>query len=104
MNASGKMSVERFEQEFEKEFGVRIEIKIKGKLADDKARIASLRPADFEGSKASEFEVAGRMLVGNVKKKINELFGVDAELYLGRRIAPDDATLAALRRGDVSFD
>jgi hypothetical protein len=104
MKASGKMSVERFEQEFEKEFGVRIEIKQGNRLADDKARLASLRPKDYKGPKTSDFEVSGRMHVGNVKAKLEELFGVTADLYSGRRIAPDDVTLAALRRGDVGFE
>mgnify|MGYP006272141449 CR=1 FL=1 len=104
MKASGKMSVERFEKEFEKEFGVRIEIKKGGRLADNKARLASLRPADYKGPKSSNFEVSGRMHVANLKSKIDELFGVQADLYVGRRIAPDDVSLAAVRRGEVNFD
>ena len=101
IQASGRMSVGRFEEKFEAEFGVRIEIKIGRRLADDNATLASLRPKDFTGDKTAEFKVAGNMLVGNVKKNITEVFGVTANLYHGGRIAPDDITLSALRDGRV---
>jgi len=101
LKASGKMSVGRFEKEFEQEFGVRIEVKIGKRLADNSATLASLRPKDFKGAKSAEFKVSGNMHVRNVKKNITNTFGVTADLYHGRKIAPDNITLSALREGEV---
>ena len=104
ITASGKMSVGRFEKEFEQEFGVRIEVKVGKRLADNSATLASLRPKDFKGAKSADFKVAGNMLVGNVKKNIHNTFGVTVDLYYGRRIASDEITLSALRDGNVKKD
>jgi hypothetical protein len=101
ITASGKMSVGRFEKEFESVFNVRIEIKIGKGLADNSASLASLRPKDFKGAKSANFKVAGNMLVSNVKKNILKTYGITADLYHGRRIAPDDITLSDLRLGNV---
>ena len=81
ITASGKMSVGRFEKEFEKVYHVRIEIKVGKSLADNNATIASLR--------------------SKVKKNILKTFGITADLYHGGRIAPDDITLSDLRNGNV---
>jgi hypothetical protein len=101
ITASGKMSVGRFEKEFESVFNVRIEIKVGNYLADNSASLASLRPKDFKGAKSANFKVAGNMLVGNVKKNILKTYGLTADLYHGGRIAPDDITLSDLRLGNV---
>jgi hypothetical protein len=101
ITASGKMSVGRFEKEFEKVYNVRIEIKVGKSLADNNATIASLRSKDFKGAKSADFKVAGNMLVGNVKKNILKTFGITADLYHGGRIAPDDISLSDLRNGNV---
>jgi hypothetical protein len=104
ITASGKMSVGRFEKEFENAFSVRIEIKVGKRLADNSASLASLRPKDFKGDKSANFKVAGNMLVGNVKKNILKTYGLTADLYHGGRIAPDDITLSDLRKGNVKKD
>ena len=101
IKASGKMSVGRFEKEFEDVFGVRIEVKVKKRLADNNATLASLRPKDYSGAKSADFKVFGNMLVRNVKKNITKTFGVKVDLYHGGRIAPDNITLSDLRLGKV---
>ena len=95
---SGRMSVGRFEKEFEKLFGVRCEVKKGGRYAADDASLASLRPKDFKGQKTVVFGVRGNMKVKSVKKKFNECFGLNLQLFIGSRIAPDDDTLASLRK------
>jgi hypothetical protein len=98
IKVSGRMSVGRFEKEFEKLFGVRCEVKKGGRYAADDASLASLRPKDFKGQKTVVFGVRGNMKVMSVKKKFNECFGLNLQLFIGSRIAPDDSTLASLRK------
>ena len=98
LTVSGRMSVGRFEKEFEKLFGVRCEVKKGGRYAPDDSSLASLRPKDFKGPKTVDFSVRGNMKVNSVKKKFNECFGLNLQLFIGSRIAPDDATLASLKK------
>ncbi|ODS30443.1 MAG: hypothetical protein SCARUB_04451, partial [Candidatus Scalindua rubra] len=101
IKASGRMSVGRFEKEFEDEFGVKCQIKDGRKLADDNATLASLRPDDFKGSKTVDFTIRGNMLIKNIKEKFNETFGSNIQFYNKNRVAPDEITLGALREGRV---
>jgi hypothetical protein len=100
INVSGRMSVERFNDEFQKAFGVRCNVKIsKWVNADDKATLASIRPKDFKGPSKVDLSIVGNMTVGTLKKRFEENFGVMIELYIGRKIAPDDVTIGAIREG-----
>ena len=94
INVSGRMSVERFNGEFQKAFGVRCNVKIsKWVNADGKATLASIRPKDFKGPSKVDLSIVGNMTVGTLKKRFEENFGVMIELYIGRKIAPDDVTI-----------
>ena len=100
INVSGRMSVERFNGEFQKAFGVRCNVKIsKWVNADGKATLASIRPKDFKGPSKVDLSIVGNMTVGTLKKRFEENFGVMIELYIGRKIAPDDVTIGAIREG-----
>ena len=100
INVSGRMSVERFNDEFQKAFGVRCNVKIsKWVNADGKATLASIRPKDFKGPSKVDLSIVGNMTVGTLKKRFEENFGVMIELYIGRKIAPDDVTIGAIREG-----
>jgi hypothetical protein len=100
INVSGRMSVERFNDEFQKTFGVRCNVKIsKWVNADGKATLASIRPKDFKGPSKVDLSIVGNMTVGTLKKRFEENFGVMIELYIGRKIAPDDVTIGAIREG-----
>ena len=100
INVSGRMSVERFNGEFQKAFGVRCNVKIsKWVNADGKATLASIRPNDFKGPSKVDLSIVGNMTVGTLKKRFEENFGVMIELYIGRKIAPDDVTIGAIREG-----
>jgi hypothetical protein len=100
INVSGRMSVERFNGEFQKTFGVRCNVKIsKWVNADGKATLASIRPKDFKGPSKVDLSIVGNMTVGTLKKRFEENFGVMIELYIGRKIAPDDVTIGAIREG-----
>jgi hypothetical protein len=100
INVSGRMSVERFNGEFQKAFGVRCNVKIsKWVNADGKATLASIRPKDFKGPPKVDLSIVGNMTVGTLKKRFEENFGVMIELYIGRKIAPDNVTIGAIREG-----
>jgi hypothetical protein len=86
---SGRMSVGRFEKEFEKLFGVRCEVKKGGRYAADDASLASLRPKDFKGQKTVVFGVRGNMKVKSVEKKFNECFGLNLQLLIRSNPAAD---------------
>ena len=96
LKVSGRMSVGRFEKEFEDEFGVKCQIKTGRRLADDSATIASLRPDDFVGTKTVDFSIRGNMRIKNVKDKFVETFGSNIQFYHKNRVAPDDITIGAL--------
>jgi len=101
LKVSGRMSVGRFEKEFEEEFGVKCQIKQGRKLADDKATLASLRSEDFSGPKTVDFSIRGNMLIKNVKEKFTENFGANIQFYYKNRVAPEDITLGSLQRGEI---
>ncbi|MBT3353010.1 MAG: hypothetical protein HN400_17160 [Nitrospinaceae bacterium] len=93
---SGKTTVENFEREFFKTFEMLCDVLKDGKPAVDSARLSSLRSKDFSGDKEGVFEAAGNMQVGNAKKRFEEAFGLQLEIYRTEP-APSDVTLASLR-------
>ena len=97
-NASGRMSVERFERMFIDEFDVYCDILDKnGQIADQSATLASLRPDDFEAPGKVDFSLRANMQVANVQKKFKENFGIDLQIY--KLAKPNDKdTLASLRK------
>ena len=97
-NASGRMSVERFERMFIDEFDVYCDILDKnGQIADQSATLASLRPDDFEAPGKVDFSLRANMQVANVQKKFKENFGIDLQIY--KLDKPNDKdTLASLRK------
>tara|TARA_Y100000591_G_scaffold288540_1_gene272836 strand:+ start:445 stop:2175 length:1731 start_codon:yes stop_codon:yes gene_type:complete len=104
VNASGRMSVGRFEEEFEKAFGVRCNVKLsKWRNADNKATLASIRPKDFNAPKKVNLPIVGNMTVRTLKERFEANFGVMIELYVGRKIAPDNVTIGAIREGRVDL-
>ena len=104
VNVSGRMSVGRFEEEFEKTFGVRCNVKLsKWRNANNKATLASIRPKDFDAPKKVNLPIVGNMTVRTLKERFEANFGVMIELYVGRKIAPDNVTIGAIREGRVDL-
>lgn len=104
VNVSGRMSVGRFEDEFEKTFGVRCNVKLsKWRNANNKATLASIRPKDFDAPKKVNLPIVGNMTVRTLKERFEASFGVMIELYVGRKIAPDNVTISAIREGRVDI-
>ena len=104
INVSGRMSVGRFEDEFQKTFGVRCNVKLsKWRNADNKATLASIRPKDFDAPKKVNLPIVGNMTVRTLKERFEANFGVMIELYVGRRMAPDNVTISAIREGRVDL-
>ena len=76
INVSGRMSVGRFEEEFEKTFGVRCNVKLsKWRNADNKATLASIRPKDFDAPKKVNLPIVGNMTVRTLKARFEANFG-----------------------------
>ena len=97
--ASGRMSVEKFEQMFRVEFDVYCDIlDEKGKIAKQSASLASLRPKDFKAPGKVDFSLRANMQVANLQKKFKENFGLDIQIY--KLSKPDEKdTLASFRKG-----
>jgi hypothetical protein len=100
-STSGRMTVKRMKDEFQQAFGVPCDIMVDGKSVDDNQTLASLRPEGYEGQKKTDFKVQGNMLVRNVKRRFEEVFGFQLVVFHLTE-APDDSTLASLRRKDES--
>jgi len=102
--ASGRMSVEKFEQLFRAEFDVYCDIlDEKGKIAKQNATLASLRPKDFKAPGKVDFSLRANMQVANVQKKFRENFGLELQIY--KLSKPDEKdTLASLRKGVLLGD
>ena len=84
VNVSGRMSVGRFEDEFEKTFGVRCNVKLsKWRNADNKATLASIRPKDFNAPKKVNLPIVGNMTVRTLKERF-EAICVMIELCRGK--------------------
>ena len=102
--ASGRMSVEKFEKLFRTEFDVYCDIiNEKGKIAKQKASLANLRPKDFKAPGKVDFSLRANMLAVNVQKKFKENFGLELQIYKLNK--PDEKdTLASLRKGVLLGD
>jgi|SaaInlStandDraft_2_1057019.scaffolds.fasta_scaffold66343_1 hypothetical protein len=102
--ASGRMSVEKFEQLFRGEFDVYCDIlDEKGRIAKQSASLASLRPKDFKAPGKVDFSLSANMQVANVQKKFRENFGLELQIYKLNK--PDEKdTLASLRKGVLLGD
>jgi hypothetical protein len=97
--ASGRMSVEKFEKLFRAEFDVYCDIiNEKGKIAKQKASLANLRPKDFKAPGKVDFSLSANMLAVNVQKKFRENFGLELQIYKLTKPADKD-TLSSLRKG-----
>ena len=75
--ATGRMTVGKFEKLFHDEFGVYCDIiDEKGNFAEESETLANLRPENFDGPKKVDFSLRANMQVANVIKKVRENFGV----------------------------
>ena len=92
--ATGRMTVGKFEKLFHDEFGVYCDIiDEKGNFAAESETLANLRPEDFDGPKKVDFSLRANMQVANVIRKVKENFGVKIIIYsLGE---PDPQTTLA---------
>ena len=80
--ATGRMTVGKFEKLFHDEFGVYCDIiDEKGNFAEESETLANLRPENFDGPKKVDFSLRANMQVANVIKKVRENFGVKIIIY-----------------------
>ena len=82
---TGSTKVKTLQKDFKKEFGLTLRIYNGVRYADDDATLASIRKGDAKGG---DFSPRTNMQVGNVEKKMKELFGIKAQVA-----SPDDSEL-----------
>ena len=94
----GRMKVKSLKDNFKKCFGASLRVykseSCKGAFADDNATLASIRA---EGKKGGELVVGGNLRVGNLEKKIAEMYGIGVQVADkdDKKLADNDITLVA---------
>lgn len=90
---SGRMSVERLQEQFKTNFGGSLRVYNGVKFADPKATLASIRTGDVKGG---EFSANGNMLIGNFEKLVKENFGVKIQVANkdNSKLVNDSSTLS----------
>lgn len=98
LRVTGNMKVKNFKEQFNKAFGLHVRVYEGTAHADGEKTLASIRAKDSDASGGS-LDVYMNTRVGNLEKKIKELYGVRIQIALGddSRLAEDGDTLAAAR-------
>ncbi len=97
LNINGRMSVKKLKQQFKEAFGASLRVYNGKELADDDARLASIRTGDAKGG---ELSVRGNMKVGGFEKKMLEIYGISVQVAdaADTQLVPDDVTIASVAR------
>ena len=97
LNINGRMSVKKLKQQFKEAFGASLRVYNGKELADDDARLASIRTGDAKGG---ELSVRGNMKVGGFEKKMLEIYGISVQVAdaADTQLVPDDVTIASVVR------
>jgi len=85
LKITGSHKVKTLKKDFKSEFGLTLRIYNGSKFADGDATLASIRKGDAKGG---EFSPRTNTQVGNLEKKIKELFGIKVQVA-----SPDDSKL-----------
>lgn len=95
ISAHGRTKVETLKKEFKAAYGVGIRIYNGQRFADETATLASIRP-DGKTSEGA-IKINGKMLVGNIEKKILDVLGVKVQIEdLQGNLADNGVTLTSL--------
>ncbi len=97
---SGNKKVGTFCREFKETFGCTIRVYNGVALADDNVTLASIRK---EGAKGGELVIRGNMQVGNLEKKIMDMYGIRVQIANtdNSALADDSLTIAAVSRNEA---
>ena len=92
---TGRMSAKTVKRNFKETFGGTLRILKNGKPVDDGATMASLKA---EGCKGGELELKGNTKVAGMKKKVDDLYGIDVQVYDvdDNKTVDDSLTLASV--------
>ncbi len=95
LNINGRMSVKNLKKQFKEAFGASLRVYNGKELADDDARLASIRTGDAKGG---DLSVRGNMKVGGFEKKMLEIYGISVQVAdaADTQLVPDDVTIASL--------
>ena len=94
----GRMKVKTLKDNFKKNFGSTLRVyksaTCRGAFADDNATLASIRA---EGKAGGELTVGGNLKVGNLEKKVAEMYGIGVQVANSdnTKLADDNVTLVA---------
>lgn len=86
IKVNGKMLVKTLKKNFKDSFGSTLRVYDGKKFAEDTDTLASIRKEDATGG---EFEVSGKMLVGNFEKRMLDDYGIRVQVA-----TPDDSKLS----------
>ena len=97
LNINGRMSVKNLKKQFKEAFGASLRVYNGKELADDDARLASIRTGDAKGG---DLSVRGNMKVGGFEKKMLEIYGISVQVAdaADTQLVPDDVTIASVAR------
>ncbi len=97
LNINGRMSVKNLKKQFKEAFGASLRVYNGDELADDDARLASIRTSSAKGG---ELSVRGNMQVGNFEKKMHEIYGISVQVAdaADTQLVSDDVTIASITR------
>ena len=95
LNINGRMLVKNLKKQFKEAFGASLRVYNGKELADDDARLASIRTGDAKGG---DLSVRGNMKVGGFEKKMLEIYGISVQVAdaADTQLVPDDVTIASL--------
>ena len=93
---TGNKKVGTFCRDFQATFGCVIRVYDGKSLADDSATLASIRK---EGAKGGELTISGQMKVGNLEKKIMDMYGIRVQIATADNsaLADDSLTIASVK-------
>ena len=96
----GQTTVRKLKEDFKKAFGsslrVYMSVTCKGRMADDKATLASIRTKESTGG----FSVGGNKKVGTFEKEFAQTFGIGVQVANAKdtELADDNDTLVGAGR------
>jgi hypothetical protein len=95
LKITGNMQVKTLKKQFKSAYDATLRVYNGAKFADDDATLASIRKGDAKGG---EFEVHGRMLVGNFEKKMLSDFGIKVQVASkdDSKLVPDSISLSQI--------
>ena len=97
LNINGRMSVKNLKKQFKEAFGASLRVYNGKEIADEEARIASIRTDEGQDG---TLEMRGNMKVGGFEAKMLETYGLRVKVAdaADLQLVPDDITIASVAK------